>query len=194
MNRAFPIVASLVACSSVMALGLVDWTVDAGCCGQGGLITAAAYDQNTTPAGTEPAGLVQLGASSVAVTMHVADIRVSWTYAGGTRKRPNISVRILDDANNPVYGATVTGNWSGCFNQNGIVTGPTGDLDLNNNGTITADETGWVRMTASRTASCSNTQCRFTFTVTNVNLAGSTYDATQNVETTDFSKCNPFLP
>jgi len=126
--------------------------------------------------------------------MHVADILVGWTQEGGVKKRPNVSVRILDEANGPVYGATVTGDWSGCFKQNGVVTGPTGDLDLNKDGTITDDETGWVLMTASKTGVCFQTQCLFTFTVTNVSNVAYTYDAMQNVETADFTKCNPYKP
>ena len=127
------------------------------------------------------------------LVMHVESIAVSWTYAGGVKKRPFVRVRILDQYGVPVNGATVTGDWSGCFSLRGS-SGVTGDLDLNRDGTITSDETGLTEITSSRTAACSNNQCYFMFAVRGVAQAGNTYDATQNVETSDFSKCNPFLP
>lgn len=131
--------------------------------------------------------------ASAGLVMHVESISVGWTYAGGVKKRPNVRVRILDQYGVPVTGATVTGDWSGCFSLRGS-SGVTGDLDLNHDGTITSDETGWTEITSSRTATCSSNQCYFTFAVVGVAQAGNTYDATQNVETSDFSKCNPFLP
>ena len=125
--------------------------------------------------------------------MHVAEIRLGASL-GAQKRRPFAYVCVLDDAGNPVYGATVTGNWSGCFNQNGSSGGPTGDIDLNNDNVITDDEKGWVRITAGKTVNCSNRQCPFNFAVTAVTNDGYTYDASQNVETTDSVRCNPLLP
>src|SRR5512145_2666963 len=54
---------------------------------------------------------------ALASIVHVERIDMSWTYAGGQKKRPFGRIRVLDDVGAPVYGATVTANMTGCFKE-----------------------------------------------------------------------------
>ena len=78
------------------------------------------------------------------------------------------SVTLIDANGNKVVGATVAGTWSGAVNGNASgLTGSTGVANVKSNR---------VRSTGT-----------FRFTVNSVTLSGYTYDASQNVETSDFT-------
>ncbi|MES9874801.1 MAG: S8 family serine peptidase [Candidatus Sedimenticola sp. 6PFRAG7] len=97
--------------------------------------------------------------------MHVSDISLM-TSSRGVNTLAHAAVTMMDDSGNPVEGATVYGSWSGAVS--GSVAGTTG-----------AD--GSVVLSSPKTKSGVN----FTFTVNDVQHGALTYDAEQNVETSD---------
>jgi large repetitive protein len=105
---------------------------------------------------------VSVGVKSV----HVASIEVTVAPTGKSLKG-TARIIVLDQANMPVLGATVTGNWS--FAGSVIQTGAT----------ATTDASGEAALTSPPVKTTSGT---FTFQVTSVALAGYTYDSTANVK------------
>ena len=68
--------------------------------------------------GLTPESPVQ--AQQVGTKMHISDMGIGWTSLGGAKRLAFADVRIQDEFGNPVNGATVTGNWSGCYILNGV--------------------------------------------------------------------------
>jgi hypothetical protein len=99
-------------------------------------------------------------------TMHVDSIVCSKVKAGNKWKGRAVVV-IKDASGNPVSGATVTGQFTGSYNQ--TLSG-------------TTDAAGTVTLTTSSSVSGTVT---FTFCVTNVTKTGATYNSSANVETCD---------
>jgi hypothetical protein len=100
-------------------------------------------------------------------TMSVANIAMSLRSNRG-RSDALASVTVRDGSNNPVPGAQVTGTWSGAVSGNASVT--------TNSSGVADFRSASVKATTGST---------FTFTVTGVTLAGHTYDAASNIETSD---------
>jgi hypothetical protein len=96
-------------------------------------------------------------------TLHVFGIAMSVAKVGNG-KTATARVSIANSSGAPVNGATVTGSWSGLTN--GSASGTTG--------------TNGVVALASAKSRQTGT---FTFTVSNVNATGYTYDSTKNVAT-----------
>jgi len=135
--------------------------------------TPGAYTATLTV--TDNAGLT--GSKSVtitadpqttAVTMHVADIAMSLRTFSKSRADALATVTVRDGSGNVVPGATVSGSWSGVVS-----------------GTVSAstNASGQASFRSARVKA--STGSTFTFTVTGVTLAGYTYDASQNTETSD---------
>ena len=97
-------------------------------------------------------------------TMHISSINMA-TKTAGINTNAIATVKIVDADNNPVGGATVSGNW----------TNLTSDTDVG----IT-DASGIVILQSDRVKRASGT---FTFTVDDVSLSGWSYDLSANVET-----------
>ena len=107
--------------------------------------------------------------------LYVSSIAVAYASVGGPRRQPFAVVDIVDGNGQPVNGALVAGNWSGCFKQlnDSAVTETVcweGD-----GGPICQD--GEATIWANKTYSCwgSGKHCSFTFTITSVSKAGMTY-------------------
>ncbi len=100
------------------------------------------------------------------VVMHVDSITCSKFSSKGKYKGRAVVV-IKDASGNPVSGATVTGTFTGSYNQTL---------------SATTDATGTVTLTTSSSVSGTVT---FTFCVTNVTKTGATYNSSANVETCD---------
>jgi hypothetical protein len=99
----------------------------------------------------------ELGAvvQPVAGSVSVSYMQVSWTHAGGKKKRPDATVWLQDNEGNPVSGATVTGKFTGCYSEKGLK-GKT-------------DAAGKIRIFSKKTyAKCIQKPCHFYFTVTSV--------------------------
>ena len=100
------------------------------------------------------------------LAVRVADIAMSLTLSGGRNARASAAVTVRDTAGNAVPGATVAGRWSG------VVSGSSSAL---------TGSSGIAAFSSPSTKSGGS----FVFTVTSVTIAGYTYQATLNTETTD---------
>lgn len=102
------------------------------------------------------------------VAMHIASIDMALKKAG-----PNTgalaTVTIVDEDGFPVEGATVSGAWSDATNDS-----DSGTTDTTGRVTLASDK---IKKPALGTT--------FTFTVTNVDKTGCTYESAENVETSD---------
>ena len=135
-------------------------------------------------AGLTPPSPVQ--AQQVGTTMHISDMGVGYSNVGGPNRLPFAVVDIKDEFGNPVNGATVTGNWSGCFVLNGA--SAVTQTYFYSNGTVRVDGRAIIN---GKKSSCWGTgkSCNWTFIVTNVTKPGMTYDPTANVRTWAASPC-----
>ena len=122
---------------------------------------------------TDSSGLTSLRSVNIDVrapvvlqSLAVSDIAMSLSVQRNGLGRAKAVVKVLDTSGNPVPGATVNGRWSG------LVSGTVGAITGN---------------AGSATFSSPQTRSRgtFTFTVTGVTLAGYSYEAGRNTETTD---------
>jgi hypothetical protein len=104
--------------------------------------------------------------------MHIAAIDVN-TRAKGKNVNGVATVTVVDENNNPVEGATVSGAWSGLTtDSDNLLTGPDGTDSANSN-KVNKSSSG-----------------NFTFTVTDISKSGWTYDANANVENSDSAPWN----
>ena len=101
----------------------------------------------------------------VTVTSRVSDIAMSLSVARNGQARAAAVVTVRDGNGNLINGATVTGTWSGLVSGNGSAT-------------TSAGKAGF-------TSPQSRNRGTFVFTVTGVTLAGTTYNPSLNVETSD---------
>ncbi len=78
----------------------------------------------------------QVVGGPVATTMHVENLTTGTVAAGGRRSRGTATITIEDDLGNPVSGATVTGDFSGTFNETGRsgVTNSSGQVTIQTSG------------------------------------------------------------
>jgi hypothetical protein len=101
-------------------------------------------------------------------SMSVAIVNTTTVSAGGGKKRGQSAVTIRDNLGNPVSGATVTGNFTGTFNESGK--------------TATTNSSGVATLQTIATASGKPS---VTFCVTNVTKSGLTYNSAGNTVTCD---------
>jgi serine protease len=100
------------------------------------------------------------------LSMYVADIAMSIARLGASYQATAV-ITVLDQGNNPVDGATVYVDWSGCPNSSAsAVTGA--------DGTVTINSPAVKKCTGP-----------YTVTVTNVSHGAYAYDSASNVETSD---------
>ncbi len=134
-------------------------------------------------AGLGPQSPVQ--AQQAGTKMHISSMGVSATFVGGPNRLPFAMVDIKDEFGNPVTGATVTGNWSGCFTLKGAAA--VTQTYFYENGTLRVDGRAIIQ---GKKSSCQgNNICYWTFTVTSVTQSGMTYDPTANVATWAAQRC-----
>ena len=127
-------------------------------------LTAKATDNGGAITTSAPVNITVNPAGGSA--MHVDSIVCS-KVAQGPKWKGRAVVVIKDASGNPVSGATVTGQFTGSYNQTR---------------TATTDATGTATLTT--TAAVSGT-VTFTFCVTDVTKSGATYNSSANVETCD---------
>lgn len=133
---------------------ILDWT------------TGAVTDQNTITALTGGPALPPPAQCTPAQTSVGALVTV--VTGNGKNKRGQATITVKDNCGNPVANATVTGNFSGTFNENNR-TGVTGS-----NGTVTITTNGKTGGNPS-----------VTFCVSNITKSGLTYNPSANVVTCD---------
>jgi endoglucanase len=132
-------------------------------------VTTAVTDQGVLDAVTGGAALPPPGGGGgcTATQTHV-DALVTVVTGNGPNKRGRATITVTDNCGNPVAGATVTGNFTGTFNESGR-TGVT-----NSSGVATITTNGKSGGTPS-----------VTFCVTNITASGLTYNSSANVLTCD---------
>lgn len=119
----------------------------------------AVYDST----GLSGSAFVVITVQDLADLLYVSDITMT-TSAGGRGTRATALVTIKDAAGNVKPDATVTGTWSGLTSGSASAkTGAAGTASFTS---------GWTKKSGT-----------FTFTVTGVSLAGTTYDQLRNVKT-----------
>jgi hypothetical protein len=123
--------------------------------------------------------------------LRVRSIGVGYSGGYGGARRRAWAVVLIDDGNgNPVNGATVVGNWSGCFKQlnDWAVTDTLCWYD--EYGTVVCDD-GRADVWGDKLTSCwgYGKACSFIFTITNVSKPGMTY-VPDPVKTTASIRCN----
>ncbi len=126
-------------------------------------------------------------AAPAGTTMHVEAVNINFSNVGGPNRLASAYVFVRDELGNPVNGAVVTGNWSGCFRQTGD-SGTTKTF-FNTDGTIDVD--GVAQIDADKARSCwgNPTKCSFIFTVTNITKTGLIYDASKNLTSSGSTQC-----
>jgi serralysin len=114
--------------------------------------------------GTDTASVQIVVSQNPALVMHVGNIAMTLvTSNAGTSARA--TVRIVNASNQPIAGATVTGNWTGL---------------AKSTSTAATDANGYAVLTSR----ASKKKGTFTITITGVTRSGYTYNASANVETT----------
>jgi hypothetical protein len=121
---------------------------------------------------------VAVGAA-LGTKMHISGIGVTYKSVGGPNRLPIAQVDIRDEFGNPVDGAVVTGDWSGCF----VLTGASATTQTY----PYAD--GRAQIYGDKHSCWGNNHCNFTFTVTSVTKSGMTYDASANVASSATTPC-----
>jgi len=111
-------------------------------------------------------GWVPESVIDIPTTCHVDSIVLTAVRVSGPNRKGRATVTIKDNTGNPVSGATVTGDFTGDFNE--TQSGVTGS-----DGVAVIETTAAVKNPS------------FTFCVTNVTHATLTYDSNDNVETCD---------
>lgn len=127
--------------------------------------------------------------ATVGTKLHVDSFNLAFSNVGGPKRLAVAVVGVRDENGNPIVGALVEGNWSGCFSYKGSATTQLVTY-YNPDGTV-LKVAAEARIVADKAYSCwgQPVKCFFTFTVTNISEAGYTYDATANVKTTASTQC-----
>lgn len=118
--------------------------------------------------------------------LYVQDIGVVYWSIGGPKRLPFAFVYIVDGNGQPVNGALVVGDWSGCLRQRN-------DSGLTQTICHTGDDgqvvcrDGIARIEADKWVSCMKL-CYLTFTITSVSKQGMTYVPVEG-RTTDSAYC-----
>ncbi len=140
------------------------------------LVLAAAIGSGLFWSGVAVPLPVQAQGPDPSTQLYVSYIGVVYAHVGGPRRQPVAFVDIVDGNGQPINGALVVGNWSGCFKQlnDSAVTETvcwTGE-----DGTPICQD-GEATIWANKSYSCwgSGKHCSFTFTITSVSKQGMTY-------------------
>lgn len=159
----------------------VEWNFGDGAAPASGMTAGHTYQAAGTYTATlrvtDSAGLTSTQTATITVsssptvtgnatTMYVAGITVVLSTNKGGQTQATANVQVRDSAGNAVGGALVAGTWSGAISGSG--SGTTGSNGV-----------------ASITSSRSKAKGTYTFTVTDVSLAGYQYVPANNVETSD---------
>ena len=122
-------------------------------------------------------------ASAVGTKLHVDSMGVNFQNVGGPKRLASAAVFVKDELGNPINGALVEGNWSGCFSY--------ADSATTQTKVGTPDEVGLAIIEANKAYSCwgQPVKCFFTLSVTNISKAGMTYDPNANVTSSGSTQC-----
>ena len=108
-----------------------------------------------------------------ATQLYVSSINVAYGSIGGPRRLANAYVDIVDGNGQPVNGALVVGDWSGCLRQRND-SGLTQTVCWTDDDGQVVCRDGIARIEANKWVSCMK-PCYFMFTITSVSKQGMTY-------------------
>lgn len=145
---------------------------------RGRLALAAAIGSGLFWSGVGLPVRVQAQTPDPATQLYVNGFGVNFALVGGPKRLAIAFVDIVDGNGNPVNGALVVGDWSGCFKQLNDSAVTETVCHTENDGTINCmDGQAWIW--ANKSYSCwgrkIHHKCSFTFTITSVSKAGMTY-------------------
>jgi hypothetical protein len=112
-------------------------------------------------------------AQDPATELYVSYITAGWIRGTGTQKKGVAVVDIVDGNGNPVNGALVVGNWSGCFKLNGA--SDTTETVCSIPGFDPMPCVDGRAVIWGKSHTCRGKNCLFTFTITSVQQDGMTY-------------------
>ena len=118
---------------------------------------------------------VQAQEPDPAAQLKVSNVVGGWHYDTRNKKQGDAHVNIVDGYGNPVNGAVVIGNFSGCFTLNGVSDTTETVCWTNSDGTTTCVDGRAVILGKYYDCPTRKRNCLFTFTVTDVQKAGMTY-------------------
>jgi len=121
-----------------------------------------------------------------ATQLYVSRIGVAYDKVGGLRRLPVAGVDIVDGNGQPVNGALVVGDWSGCRLRERDASAVTETRCWTDDGTLICVD-GAAVIWANNWISCGK-PCYFTFTITSVSKQGMTYVPVAG-KTTSSSQC-----
>jgi len=110
-----------------------------------------------------------------AAQLKVSNVIGGWTYGARGKKQGRAVVDIVDGNGNPVNGALVVGNFSGCFTLNGVSDTTETVCWTDADGNTNCVDGKVVISGKYHNCSTRKTNCLFTFTVTDVQKDGMTY-------------------
>ena len=117
---------------------------------------------------SDPSSPLDVTTDATVASIHVENIAMSTSLVGRKKMRAAALVSIRDDLGNAISNATIDGSWSGLTNQVvSDLTTSSGDVSFAS-GNVNTKTTG-----------------EFIFSVASVSAPGYSYDAADNVETTD---------
>ena len=119
-----------------------------------------------------------------ATQLYVNYFAVNFANVGGPKRLAFAVVDIVDGNGNPVNGALVVGNWSGCFKQLNDSAVTETVCQTGEDGTVNCvDGQAWIW--ANKSFSCwgKRQSCPFTFTITSVSKEGMTYVPVEGMTT-----------
>lgn len=139
------------------------------------LILAAAIGSGLIWSGVRLPRPAQAQAPDPSTQLYVSEINVGWSYSGNS-KTPWVRVDIVDGIGNPVNGALVVGDWSGCFIQQGASDATETVCTTYSDGTTVCVD-GRAIIWGKKYTCKKGKNCPFTFTITKVEKNGMTYVA-----------------
>jgi hypothetical protein len=127
-----------------------------------------------------------------ATQLKVSNVIGGWTYGARGKKQGRAVVDIVDGNGNPVNGALVVGNFSGCFTLNGVSDTTETVCWTDANGNTNCVDGKVVILGKYHNCSTRKTNCLFTFTVTDVRKDGMTYVPVEG-KTSGGTWCEPLF-
>ena len=108
-----------------------------------------------------------------ATQLYVNRIGVNFAHVGGPKRQPFAVVDVVDGNGQPVNGALVVGDWSGCFRQRDA--SELTDTVCTTIGGEPMDCLDGRAVIWGKSHTCRGKNCLFTFTITSVQKDGMTY-------------------
>jgi len=130
---------------------------------------------------------VQAQQPDLSTQLYVSRIGVVYHSVGGPKRLPSAVVDIVDGNGQPVNGALVVGDWSGCRYRERNISDVTETVCWTDEDGTPVCQDGEAKIWATKSVSCMK-PCYITFTITSVSKDGMTYVPVEG-RTTDSDYC-----